>query len=340
MLYFINDYSEGAHPTVLRRLVETNLEHLTGYGTDTYTLSAKEKIRTAIASPSAEVYFLSGGTQTNQVVIDCLNEDYEGVIAASSGHVALHEAGAIEFSGHKVLPLPHVQGKLTAEAVDAYIEGFFADANYEHMVFPGMVYISHPTEYGTLYTKAELTALSKVCRKHKIPLYLDGARLIYALATPETDVTLPDIAALCDVFYIGGTKAGTLCGEALCFPQGAPRHFVTRIKQHGALMAKGRLCGVQFDALFDEGLYLQIGKSAITCARRIQAALRERGYTFFIDSPTNQTFVILDNGRMEALGETVLYDFWEAYDETHTVIRLCTSWATTEADVDALIALL
>ncbi len=340
MLYFINDYFEGAHPAILRRLVETNLEHLTGYGTDRYTLSAKEKIKVVIAAPQADVYFLSGGTQTNQVVIDCLNEDYEGVIAASSGHVALHEAGAIEFSGHKVLPIPHTEGKITAAAVDAYVENFYADENHEHMVFPGMVYISHPTEYGTLYTRDELTALSQICRKHKIPLYLDGARLLYALATPETDVTLPDIAVLCDVFYIGGTKAGTLCGEALCFPKGAPRHFVTRIKQHGALMAKGRLCGVQFDALFSEGLYLHIGQSAISCARRIQEALRERGYTFFIDSPTNQTFVVLDNMKMAKLGEQVKYDFWETYDETHTVIRLCTSWATTEADVDALIQLL
>ncbi len=340
MLFFINDYSEGAHPAILHRLIETNSEHLTGYGTDKYTLSAKEKIKSAIAAPEADVYFLTGGTQTNQVVIDCMNEDYEGVIAASSGHVALHEAGAIEFSGHKVLTLPHTDGKVAAADVDAYIETFFADENHEHMVFPGMVYISHPTEYGTLYTKDELTALSAVCRKHNVPLYLDGARLIYALATPESDVTLADIAALCDVFYIGGTKAGTLCGEALCFPYGAPRHFVTRIKQHGALMAKGRLCSVQFDALFTDGLYLHIGRSAIACARRIKEALRERGYTFFIDSPTNQIFVVLGNDKMKKLGEQVKYEVWEKVDETHTVIRLCTSWATTDEDADALIRLL
>ncbi len=340
MLYFINDYSEGAHPAVLARLIETNSEHLTGYGTDKYTLSAKEKIRDAIAAPDAEVYFLAGGTQTNQIVIDCMTEAYEGVIAASSGHVALHEAGAIEFSGHKVLPIPQKDGKITADAVNDYITRFYADENHAHMVFPGMVYISHPTEYGTLYTKSELTALSAVCHWHKVPLYLDGARLIYALATPSSDVTLPDIAALCDVFYIGGTKAGTLCGEALCFPHGAPRHFVTRIKQHGALMAKGRLCGVQFDALFDAGLYLDIGKSAITCACRLRDALRACGYRFYIESPTNQTFVILENERMQALGTQVRYDFWETYDENHTVIRLCTSWATTDEDVDALIGLL
>ncbi len=340
MLYFINDYSEGAHPAVLQKLIETNFEHLTGYGTDIYTVSAKKKIRSAINSTDAEIYFISGGTQTNQIVIDCVNEDYEGVIAASSGHVAQHEAGAIEFSGHKVLPIPQKDGKISASDVDSYISGFYADENHEHMVFPGMVYISHPTEYGTLYSKSELTALSEVCKKHGVPLYLDGARLIYALATPESDVTLNDIAALCDIFYIGGTKAGTLCGEALCFPHGAPKHFVTRIKQHGALMAKGRLCGVQFDALFDNGLYLEIGKSAIRCARRIKEALYERGYKFFIDSPTNQTFIILDNSKMTKLGEKVKYDFWEKYDETHTVIRLCTSWATTDEDVDSLTDLL
>ncbi len=340
MLYFINDYSEGAHPAVLDRLIKTNLEHLTGYGTDKYTLSATEKIRSAINTPDADVYFLTGGTQTNQIVIDCLNEDYEGVIAAASGHVAQHEAGAIEFSGHKVLTLQEKDGKISASDVDTYISGFYADENHEHMVFPGMVYISHPTEYGTLYSKKELTELSEVCRKHGIPLYLDGARLIYALATPEGDVTLPDIASLCDVFYIGGTKAGTLCGEALCFPKGAPRHFVTRIKQHGALMAKGRLCGVQFDALFDGDLYLNIGKSAINCARRIREALRERGYRFFIDSPTNQTFIILEDERLPSLSEKVKYDFWEKHDATHTVIRLCTSWATTDEDADSLINLL
>ncbi len=340
MLYFINDYSEGAHPEVLKRLIETNEEKLTGYGTDKYTESAKEKIRAEIGNPNAGVYFLSGGTQTNQTVIDCTLAPYEGVISAQSGHVAQHEAGAIEFSGHKVLTLPHKEGKICASDVDSLINVFYADASHEHMVFPGMVYISHPTEYGTLYSKKELTELSSVCSKHNIPLYLDGARLGYALATPESDLTLKDIAELCDIFYIGGTKVGALCGEAVVFTKNEPKHFLTRIKQHGALLAKGRLCGVQFDALFTDGLYLKIGKNAIDTAVRIKEALKSKGYRLFINSPTNQTFVIMENEALGKLGERVRYDFWERYDDSHTVIRLCTSWATRHEDVDALVELL
>ena len=340
MLYFINDYSEGAHEKVLERLVKTNMERLTGYGTDKYTADAKEKIRAAIGKPQAGVYFLAGGTQTNQIVIDCVLEDYEGVLSAESGHVAAHEAGAIEFSGHKVLTLPQRDGKISARDVKEYIDIFYAGGSYEHMVFPGMVYISHPTEYGTLYTKRELAELSEVCRKYNIPLYLDGARLAYALATPGNDVSLGDIAELCDIFYIGGTKCGALCGEALVFTNNEPKRFVTRIKQHGALLAKGRLCGVQFDALFTDGLYMQIGKRAIDTACRIKQALMDKGYKIFIDSPTNQTFVVLENKSLDAFGKSVRYDFWERYDDSHTVIRLCTSWATTDSDVDALISLL
>lgn len=340
MLYFINDYSEGAHEKVLDALVKTNMEKLTGYGTDSYTERAKEKIRKAIGKEEAKIYFLVGGTQTNQVTIDCMLAPYEGVIAAESGHVAQHEAGAIEFSGHKVLTLPHENGKIKAEDVKELIDVFYENGSYEHMVFPGMVYVSHPTEYGTLYTKEELTKLSEVCREYDIPLYLDGARLGYALATPGTDLTLCDIAELCDVFYIGGTKCGALCGEALVFPEKEPKRFVTRIKQHGALLAKGRLCGVQFDALFTDDLYGKIGKNAIDTAYRIKDALREKGYKFFIDSPTNQTFIVVDNAFLTEFGKKVGYDYWERYDESHTVIRLCTSWATTNEDVDKLIALL
>lgn len=340
MLYFINDYSEGAHEKVLDALVKTNMEKLTGYGTDSYTERAKEKIRRAIGKENAKIYFLVGGTQTNQVTIDCMLEPYEGVIAAESGHVAQHEAGAIEFSGHKVLTLPHENGKIKASDVKEYIDVFYENGSYEHMVFPGMVYVSHPTEYGTLYTKDELTELSRVCREYNIPLYLDGARLGYALATPGSDLSLTDIATLCDVFYIGGTKVGALCGEALVFPENEPKRFVTRIKQHGALLAKGRLCGVQFDALFTDDLYGKIGKNAIDTAYRIKDALCEKGYKFFIDSPTNQTFIVAKNAFLEDFGKKVGYDYWERYDDTHTVIRLCTSWATTNEDVDSLIALL
>ncbi len=341
MLHFINDYSEGAHEAILRRLIETNAEKLPGYGLDPYCDSAKEKIRRACDCPTADIYFISGGTQTNAVVIDGLLKRYEGVIAARTGHVSVHEAGAIERTGHKVLEIEGRDGKLQADSVRALIEAFYHDLNHEHMVFPGMVYISHPTELGTLYTLKELTALSDVCRACHIPLYMDGARLGYALACEETDLSLKGIAGLCDVFYFGGTKFGALCGEAVVFPKGdAPKHFLTHIKQMGALMAKGRLLGVQFDALFSNGLYLSMGRRAIGTARRLRTALQQKGYRFFIDSPTNQLFIVLENSRLEALARDVAYGFWDRFDATHTVIRFCTSWATADEDVDRLIELL
>lgn len=341
MLRFENDYSEGAHEAILRRLAETNLDSQPGYGGDGYSASAKEKIRAACACPDGDVYFLIGGTQANQVVIDSCLAPYEGVIAAETGHISTHEAGAIEFTGHKVLPLPHREGKLSAPDVEEYIHKFYADENHEHMVFPGMVYITHPTEYGTLYTKEELAAISRVCRSHEIPLYLDGARLGYALAAGGTDVTLADIAAYCDVFYIGGTKVGALCGEAVVFTKrSTPVHFVNSLKRHGALLAKGRLVGLQFDTLFTDGLYLKIGKHAIEMADRLRQAFGEKGYEFYIDSPTNQIFILLENGQMEKLREKVTFSFWESVDDTHTVVRFATSWATRPEDVDALIAIL
>ena len=340
MLMFQNDYSEIAHEAVLQRLVETNYDKVGGYGMDPYCESAKEKIRAAIESPEAEVFFLVGGTQTNQVVIDTVLRPYEGVIAAQSGHVSVHEAGAIEFSGHKVLTLPQHEGKLDAAEVEQLIADFYADGNHEHMVFPGMVYVSHPTECGTLYTKAELAAISTVCRRYEIPLYLDGARLGYALAA-KSDLSLADIAKLCDVFYIGGTKVGALCGEAVVFAPGKmPSHFVTSVKQHGALLAKGRVLGVQFDTLFTDGLYERISRNAIVAADRIRAALREKGYRQMFENSTNQIFVVFSNEQCAALGENVSLSFWEKYDEEHTILRICTSWATKEEDVDALIALL
>ncbi len=336
MLHFVNDYSEGCCEEILRRLFETNMQPEGGYGQDSFTASAKEKIRSACACPSAQVYFLVGGTQTNKVVIDSLLAPYEGVLSAQSGHIAVHEAGAIEHSGHKVLPLAHKDGKITAEAVRSYVQDFYADPTHPHMVHPGMVYISHPTEYGTLYTKAELAALSAVCRESGLPLYLDGARLGYALATPESDVTLEDIAALTDAFYIGGTKVGALMGEAVVFPKLAPKGFFTRIKQNGALLAKGRLTGLSFDTLFTDGLYYRLGENGIRAARRLREIFREKGYRFFIDSPTNQTFVILDDEKMNALSASVRFDYWEKYDEGHTVVRFCTSFATRMESVEAL----
>jgi|LAHS01.1.fsa_nt_gb threonine aldolase len=340
MLAFCNDYSEGCHPLVLKRLQETNLEELPGYGEDKYTLLAKEKIRKACEDPHAEVTFLTGGTQANQVVIASLLKSYEGVICCSSGHIAVHEAGAIEETGHKVLTIPAVNGKLVAKDLKNYILDFQSNSSKDHMVQPGMVYLSQSTEYGTLYSKKELTAIHEVCEAFGLPLFVDGARLGYALATPENDISLPELARLADVFYFGGTKFGLLCGEAVVFTRKAPEHFMTFVKQHGALVAKGRLLGVQFDALFTDDLYQQIGKSAIEAANTLRKALKAKGYTFAIDSPTNQTFVVLDNKKMASLSKKVWFDVWEKKDSTHTVIRLCTSWATRPEAVKELIKIL
>lgn len=341
MLYFTNDYSEGAHERILQRLLETNMEKLPGYGSDRYCESAKEKIREACKCPQADIYFLEGGTQTNVTVIDAVLKPYEGVVAAVTGHISSHEAGAVEFTGHKVLEIGHNSGKLSADVLRDYLREFYEDENHEHMVFPGMVYISHPTEYGTLYTKKELEELSSVCGNYEIPLYLDGARLGYGLVSRDTDVELEDIAKYCDVFYIGGTKVGALCGEAVVFTkQNTPAHFMTRIKQHGALLAKGRLLGIQFDTLFTDDLYLEISKNAIRMADILKEAFREKGYTFYLDSPTNQIFIILENQKMKQMQENVVFSFWEKADENHTVVRFATSWATKEEEVQELISLL
>ena len=341
MLFFVNDYCEGAHPAILQKLLETNMEKLSGYGTDKYCDSAKEKIRKACGCPDADVFFLVGGTQTNATIIGSVLNRYEGVLAAQTGHVSCHEAGAIEYTGHKVLTLPAENGKIKAESITDYVETFYGDESHDHMVFPGMVYISHPTEYGTLYSRKELEELSAVCREYKMPLYLDGARLIYGIASTETDVTLQDIAKLCDVFYIGGTKAGTLCGEAVVFTGNTmPKHFLTRVKQHGALLAKGRLVGVQFDALFTDDLYKEIGRNAIETAAVLKKGLQEKGYKFLLDSPTNQQFIILEVSKMEELLKEVQFSFWEKADDTHTIIRFATSWATRMEDVQKLLSLL
>ena len=341
MLYFASDYQEGALPAILDRLVGTNLESTPGYGTDGYCAAAREKIRAACGCEDAAVYFLTGGTQTNATVIDAMLRPWQGAIAAQTGHIAAHEAGAIEFGGHKVLTLPHTCGKLDAQTIRDYCRTYWADANWDHMVTPGLVYLSQPTEYGTLYSRAELEAIHAVCREFDMLLYVDGARLAYALACPANDVTLEDLARLCDAFYIGGTKCGALFGEAVVTPD--PKllpHFFSTIKQHGALLAKGRLLGLQFDALFTEDRYLTLGKTAIEAADRIRAALDAADYRQAIPSPTNQVFVILENEQMKRLAEQVSFGFWEKYDETHTVVRFATSWATTPEAVDALCALL
>ena len=277
-LYFASDYMEGAHPAIMKKLMETNLEKTVGYGQDPYTEDAKEKIREACNAPEAEVFLLVGGTQTNATVIDALLKSYQGVVAADTGHIATHESGAIEFGGHKVLTVPQKDGKISAQQIEKLVKDFYDDANYEHMVMPGMVYISQPTEYGTLYSREELAALSKVCRENHLPLYVDGARLAYALASPENDVTLTDLAELSDVFYIGGTKCGALFGEAVVIPQkGRIPHFFTIIKQHGALLAKGRIAGIQFGELFTDGLYLRIGKPAMEAAEQYYFQMLELG---------------------------------------------------------------
>lgn len=337
MLHFENDYNKGAHPELLNALIETNDQGLSGYGTDSYCQQAADKIREVCSCPQAEVEFLVGGTQTNQVVISSMLASYEGVIAAETGHVSSHEAGAIEFSGHKVLTLPSHNGKLLASEVATYIETFYADGNYQHMVFPGMVYISHPTEYGTLYSKAELEELSKICKHYQIPLFIDGARLGYGLAAKDTDVDFPTIAALSDVFYIGGTKMGALAGEAVVFTKkNRPKQFTTIVKQHGALLAKGRLLGLAFDRFFTDNLYLKIGKHAIDLAEELKIILEEKDYSFYLKSPTNQQFIIVENTKLADLAKNVAYSFWEKYDDHHTVIRLATSWSTSREDVTAL----
>ncbi|MBS6397775.1 MAG: aminotransferase class V-fold PLP-dependent enzyme [Clostridiales bacterium] len=341
MLSFENDYIEGAHEKILQRLIETNLEALPGYGTDPYCDSAKEKIRAACACPEADIYFLTGGTQTNATVIDTMLAPYEGVVAAVTGHISLHEAGAVEYTGHKVLTIPQHEGKIRAGELEAFLRNFWDDGTHEHMVFPGMVYISHPTEYGTLYSISELEDISAICRAYQIPLYMDGARLGYGLMSSHTDVTLPFLAECCDAFYIGGTKVGALCGEAVVFTKGnTPRHFITRIKQHGAMVAKGRLLGIQFDTLFTDDLYFQISRHAIRMAELLKKGLQEKGYSFYLDSPTNQQFIILENKQMERLKNHVSFSIWEPYDEDHTVVRFATSWATTEAKIEQLMELL
>ena len=339
MLHFDCDYMEGAHPEVMRRLLETNLEQTPGYGCDPHTERARELIRQACGAPQAEVHFLVGGTQTNATVIDGLLRRHEGVLAAESGHINVHEAGAIEAAGHKVLTLPSHEGKIRAEEIDRWIEEFYRDETWPHMVAPGMLYLSHPTEFGTLYTLSEMEAIHAVCQRYSIPLYLDGARLSYALASEENTLTLRDIARLCEVFYIGGTKTGLLFGEAVVItrPELLP-HFFTLVKQHGALLAQGRLLGVQFETLFTEELYLRIARQAISTARRLKEALLAKGYRLHIDSPTNQQFFVLPNREIDRLSQYATFELWGPRGKEESVVRFVTSWATTDEQIDALTA--
>lgn len=336
MISFRCDYSEGAHPEILRRLQETNLEQVNGYGEDPYCELAKKKILEACACPEGDVFLLVGGTQTNATVIAGLLRSYEGVVSATTGHINVHEAGAIEYTGHKVLTVPSHDGKMHADELEAFLAAFEADEAKDHMVWPGLVYISLPTEYGTVYSRAELQALRDTAHRHGLPLYADGARLGYALASDAADYRLEDLKDLVDVFYIGGTKVGALCGEAVVFPRKAPAHFFTTVKQHGALLAKGRLLGVQFDTLFTDGLYLRISANAIQRAKDLKALFKAKGIPFFMDSPTNQQFVVLSNDQVERLSRQVNFEPWQPFDETHQVVRFATSWATTREQIAQL----
>ncbi|MCR4655255.1 MAG: low specificity L-threonine aldolase [Lachnospiraceae bacterium] len=340
-LNFGSDYTKGAHPNIMQRMMETNMMETVGYGSDEISESARNRIREACGNKNAEVEFLMGGTQTNAVMIDALLKSYQGVIAAETGHISAHEAGAIEAGGHKVLVLPQKYGKMSVSDAENYLKDYYNDLNHEHMPMPGMIYLSQPTEYGTLYSKEELSAFREICDKYGLSLYVDGARLAYALACPENDVTLRDLAGLCDAFYIGGTKCGALFGEAVVVPDPEKiPHLFTIIKQHGALLAKGRLLGIQFDELFRDSLYMKIGEPAIKGADIIRNALTEKGYRLCFDSPTNQIFCVMENNALKRFGEKVEYGFWEKHDEDHTVIRLATDWGTTDEDIKALIDIL
>ena len=340
MISFESDYDNGCHEAILSRLAQTNDEKATGYGLDDYCTAAKEKIRAVCDCPDADVFFLVGGTQTNATVIDAMLHGYQGVLAVETGHINVHESGAIEFGGHKVLTLPSHDGKMDAGELEQWLHDFYADPTLDHMVFPGMVYITFSTERGTIYSLEELQTISTICKQYELPLFIDGARLGYGLMAEGCDVTIQQLAALCDVFYIGGTKCGAYCGEAVVFPRGnAPAHFFTTVKQHGALLAKGRLLGVQFDTLMTDGLYFKIARHAVEQAMRLRDAFIARGYQMYSDSPTNQQFVLLDKTTIERLEKDFVFEQWYPVGDMMNC-RFVTSWATPAADVDALIAAL
>lgn len=337
MKHFDTDYMRGAHPQVMQRLLETNLEQTPGYGSDSYCAEAKTLIRKACGDESLDVHFLVGGTQTNSTVIDAVLSHHEGVLAAETGHINVHESGAIEACGHKVLTLPSHDGKIDVKELDEFIKNFYADETYEHMVAPGMLYISFPTEYGTIYTKEELTQIHAVCKNANIPLFIDGARLGYGLSSDACDITLPELAQLCDVFYIGGTKVGAMIGECVVARKGLLKHFFPLIKQHGALLAKGRLLGIQFATLFTDNLYLNIARHAIDMAMILKQGFIAKGYKPFIDSPTNQQFFTLPNEVMDRLFENFTFEIWGNRGATHTTVRFVTDWATPQEDVEELV---
>lgn len=337
MIRFECDYTEGAHPLIMQKLMETNMEQTIGYGNDSHCEHARSLIKEACKQDKADVHFLVGGTQTNTTVIASVLRPYQGAIAADTGHINVHETGAIEATGHKVLALPGADGKINATQIEEYIDAHWADSDHEHTIQPGMVYISQPTEYGTMYSKKELEDIYKVCQEKDIYLFIDGARLGYALASYDADMTLADIAANCDAFYIGGTKVGALFGEAVVITNPAiQKDFRYSIKQHGGMLAKGRLLGIQFETLFTDDLYGTISRHAIDCAMKVKEAFSKKGYSFLYESSTNQQFPIISTEDMEKLSSKYTFSTWAKYDEAHYVVRFCTSWATTKENVDAL----
>lgn len=339
MIRFNCDYLEGAHPRILEKLAETNFAQTLGYGEDEYCDRARAVIREKCSAPNAHVQFLVGGTQTNTTVIASILRPYQGVLCAETGHINVHETGAIEATGHKVLPLPSEDGKITAAQVQEAYDLHWADGSNEHIVQPGMVYISHPTENGTLYTKEELKSLYETCKKLELPLFLDGARLGYGLMSQGTDVTWKDLAAFTDVFYIGGTKVGALFGEAVVISNPAlAKDFRYMIKQRGGMLAKGRLLGIQFLTLLEDGLYEEIAGKAVEQAMRLKEAFLEKGFPLLYDSYTNQQFPIIANSQLTQLEEKYSFELWSRIDEEYSAVRFCTSWATKEEDVAALIA--
>ena len=334
---FLCDYSEGCHPNILKALEETNFEQTPGYSTDYHCNHARKMIQEACKAEEARVHFLVGGTQTNTTIIAAILRPHQGVLCATNGHINVHETGAIEAIGHKVLPLEAHNAKITAHQIRDYCKAHFADENYEHVVQPGMVYISHPTEFGTLFSAAELKAISEACHEYDLPLFVDGARLGYGLAAEGTDVTLPLLAQCADVFYIGGTKVGALFGEAVVFTNTAlEKDFRYIIKQRGGMLAKGRLLGIQFEELMKDDLYIRLGAHANQLAYRVRDIFKQAGYEMLFDSPTNQQFPILPDADYEILRTTSEGEFWERVDEGHLAVRYCTSWCTRQEAVDRL----
>ena len=337
MISFECDYDNGAHPLVLEALVRHNDARPTPYGFDDFSERAKQRIREVCGLPDAQIFFLTGGTQANATTIDSMLYQYEGVICVGSGHINVHEAGAVEFTEHKIITIPDTDGKMEAATLDKYLDDYMHDGNKDHAVHPGLVYITFPTELGTLYSARELDLIYGVCRRYEIPLYIGGARLGYGLMAEGNDVSLPYLARHCDVFYIGGTKIGALCGEAVVFTnRKAHKHFFSIQKQHGAVIAKGALIGLQFDALFTDKLYFRLSEHAIKMAMRMKDIFRKKGYQFLVDSPTNQQFVVIDNEQVERLSREVEFSHFGQTDHHHTICRFVTSWATTEEELDIL----